>query len=280
MHCQGQNHGPIATLLAKMRRRFPWLRAERSQPHVSPSSTRTAREKECNCHQGASRLALKLPTSILFWCAFSEFAKETAGAAPAMTCCRAVAAGLFSPRATPLRVHLSATRHGGLQGRRVPCVVCGALAKEAPYIKVCGVMSAADAQHAAEAGANLIGMIMFPRAKRALTVEQAKRVAEAARAHGAEPVGVFVDEDAETIVRCAGASGRQVEDLWCLRVLHSPCRSSGSCWSRLDHNVHPTTYSTVSGQQGRRISRLCSCMVRPRKPRWRASQPTSASCLS
>ncbi|KAK2078051.1 hypothetical protein QBZ16_003919 [Prototheca wickerhamii] len=74
-------------------------------------------------------------------------------------------------------------------------------------------MSAADAQHAAEAGANLIGMIMFPRAKRALTVEQAKRVAEAARAHGAEPVGVFVDEDAETIVRTAREADLKIVQL-------------------------------------------------------------------
>lgn len=168
-----------------------------------------------------------------------------------MTCCRAVAAGLFSARATPLRVHLSATRHGGLQGRRVPCVVCGALAKEAPYIKVCGVMSAADAQHAAEAGANLIGMIMFPRAKRALTVEQAKRVAEVARAHGAEPVGVFVDEDAETIVRCADAPGRQVEDLWSLRVLHSQSVGAldlAGCGSTTTYNpLHSCLFQDSTG---------------------------------
>lgn len=74
-----------------------------------------------------------------------------------------------------------------------------------PFIKVCGVMSPADAQHASKEGANLIGMILWPPAKRALTVEQAKDVATAARSCGAEPIGVFVDEDASTIVRCASS---------------------------------------------------------------------------
>ncbi|KAL6769295.1 PAI1 [Auxenochlorella protothecoides x Auxenochlorella symbiontica] len=73
----------------------------------------------------------------------------------------------------------------------------------APLIKVCGVTRPEDAAHAAAEGANLVGMIMWPRAPRALTVEAAQAVAAAARSHGAEPVGVFVDEDAETIARVA-----------------------------------------------------------------------------
>ena len=51
------------------------------------------------------------------------------------------------------------------------------------------------------AGANLIGMILWPRAKRSIPAALAREVAAAARAHGAEPVAVFVDEDADTIAR-------------------------------------------------------------------------------
>lgn len=49
-------------------------------------------------------------------------------------------------------------------------------------------------------------MIMWPKAKRAVTDAVAAEIAQAARRHGAQPVGVFVDEDAATITaRCAAA---------------------------------------------------------------------------
>jgi phosphoribosylanthranilate isomerase len=68
-------------------------------------------------------------------------------------------------------------------------------------VKVCGVTNAEDAIVAAQAGANLIGMILWPKAKRSIPAAVARQLAAAARAHGAEPVGVFVDEDAATIAR-------------------------------------------------------------------------------
>lgn len=82
----------------------------------------------------------------------------------------------------------------------------------APFIKVCGVTTPMDAAHAATAGANLIGMIMWPPAPRALSVEAAQAVAAVAREHGAEPVGVFVDEDAETIARRAVGLGCYIDE--------------------------------------------------------------------
>ena len=39
------------------------------------------------------------------------------------------------------------------------------------------------------AGANLIGMILWPKAKRSIPPAIARAVVAAARAHGAEPVG-------------------------------------------------------------------------------------------
>lgn len=53
-------------------------------------------------------------------------------------------------------------------------------------------------------GANLIGMILWPKAKRSVAPAVARAIGEAARRHGAEPVAVFVDEDAATIDRRAG----------------------------------------------------------------------------
>ncbi len=69
------------------------------------------------------------------------------------------------------------------------------------YVKVCGVTNVEDAILAAEAGANLIGMILWPKANRSITPAVAKEIAAEARKRGAEPVAVFVDENASTIIR-------------------------------------------------------------------------------
>jgi phosphoribosylanthranilate isomerase len=41
---------------------------------------------------------------------------------------------------------------------------------------------------------------MWPKAKRAVSNETAKRIADTATMHGAQAVGVFVDEEASTII--------------------------------------------------------------------------------
>ena len=63
-------------------------------------------------------------------------------------------------------------------------------------IKICGVTTPEDAELAARAGADFIGMIMWPKAKRAVSVEKARQIVESAKQHHAQPAGVFVDEDA------------------------------------------------------------------------------------
>ena len=75
-----------------------------------------------------------------------------------------------------------------------------ATAGKAPLVKVCGVTTAEDATQATKAGANFIGMILWPKSKRSISLEVATTVAAAAKAGGAIPVGVFVDESAEEII--------------------------------------------------------------------------------
>ncbi|KAF3333188.1 N-(5'-phosphoribosyl)anthranilate isomerase 1 [Carex littledalei] len=72
---------------------------------------------------------------------------------------------------------------------------------------MCGITSAKDAETAARAGASLIGMILWPKSKRSVSLEVAKEISKVARQCGAEPVGVFVDDDLDTILHVADASG-------------------------------------------------------------------------
>jgi phosphoribosylanthranilate isomerase len=65
-------------------------------------------------------------------------------------------------------------------------------------IKICGVTNIADAQAAAEAGADAIGLNFYQGSKRFISAEAARQVADAVR-HSAEPVGVFVNAPASFI---------------------------------------------------------------------------------
>ena len=76
-----------------------------------------------------------------------------------------------------------------------------------PLVKVCGVTSARDAELATANGANFIGMILWPKSKRSVTREVAKEVATVAKAAGAVPVAVFVDEDSATITEVCDEIG-------------------------------------------------------------------------
>ena len=56
-------------------------------------------------------------------------------------------------------------------------------------------------------------MILWPKAKRSVSPATAKQIAAVARRHGAQPVAVFVDEDADTIARVCEAADVQIAQL-------------------------------------------------------------------
>lgn len=84
-------------------------------------------------------------------------------------------------------------RRQGKNGRAVHLSVAATL------VKICGVVHPEDAALAGQSGADFVGMIMWPKTKRYVEPSLAREIASAARENGAEPVGVFVDEDSEDI---------------------------------------------------------------------------------
>jgi phosphoribosylanthranilate isomerase len=82
-----------------------------------------------------------------------------------------------------------------------------------PLVKMCGITSPEDAAMAAKAGANYVGMIVWPKSKRSVCLSLAREIAAAAREGGAEPVGVFVDENATEIEDMCIAAGLGIAQL-------------------------------------------------------------------
>ena len=80
-------------------------------------------------------------------------------------------------------------------------------------LQICGVTSAQDCELAVTSGANLVGMIMWPHAKRSVSDDTAAAICSCARRHGARSVGVFVDENAAPMSRRAAAVGLDMVQL-------------------------------------------------------------------
>ncbi len=72
-----------------------------------------------------------------------------------------------------------------------------------PLVKICGVRTVEHARTATEAGAGMVGLI-FAASKRQVGVEEARAVTLARYARRPRFVGVFVNEDPDTIGRIAG----------------------------------------------------------------------------
>lgn len=69
-------------------------------------------------------------------------------------------------------------------------------------VKICGVRSALHARAAAEAGADMVGMV-FAVARRRVTPPEAREMTSASYARRPRFVGVFVNENPEVIARAA-----------------------------------------------------------------------------
>src|SRR2546422_9537267 len=79
-------------------------------------------------------------------------------------------------------------------------------------VKICGITTMNDARVAVEAGADMIGLIFYPRCPRAVTPEQAHTIV----AHlppGFPAGGVFVNESVVTVTRIAQTSGVHIVQL-------------------------------------------------------------------
>lgn len=70
-------------------------------------------------------------------------------------------------------------------------------------VKICGVRTVHHARVAAEAGAEMIGLV-FAESKRRVTPEEAREITAAAYARRPRFVGVFVNASADEIARLAG----------------------------------------------------------------------------
>lgn len=73
------------------------------------------------------------------------------------------------------------------------------------WVKLCGMTNADDALAAAQAGADGIGMLFAP-SKRRISIDQGRKIVEALP-EGLEKVGVFYDENADTIEEIAASVG-------------------------------------------------------------------------
>jgi phosphoribosylanthranilate isomerase len=71
-------------------------------------------------------------------------------------------------------------------------------------IKICGVMRPEDAALAARAGADAIGVVLFPEARRFVSVEKARQIVRAVPAF-VSTVGMFVDQGVEEVRELARA---------------------------------------------------------------------------
>jgi phosphoribosylanthranilate isomerase len=78
-------------------------------------------------------------------------------------------------------------------------------------VKICGVSRVEDALAAARAGADAVGMVLYPRVTRSITVERARQIATALPPF-VTPVILTVDERAQTVLDMASRIGvRQVQ---------------------------------------------------------------------
>ena len=78
-------------------------------------------------------------------------------------------------------------------------------------VKICGITSLADARYCAGAGADYLGFVQYPESPRYVDPGLARQIIE--WVHGVPPVGVFVNESAETVNRVCAEAGFELAQL-------------------------------------------------------------------
>ena len=73
-------------------------------------------------------------------------------------------------------------------------------------VKICGITSVADGLAAAEAGADMIGLMFYERSPRYITMNRAAEISRAISPFIVK-VGVFVNPDEDTVMRAIGDCG-------------------------------------------------------------------------
>ena len=81
-----------------------------------------------------------------------------------------------------------------------------------PQIKICGLTRPQEAASCAAEGADAIGYIFYPPSPRSITAEQAAKISHALP-EAICPVGVFVDEDYDTVMHTAQTAGLRAVQL-------------------------------------------------------------------
>ena len=73
-------------------------------------------------------------------------------------------------------------------------------------VKICGITSAADGNIAAEAGADMIGLMFYDKSPRNISIATAKEISQAVPPYLMK-VGVFVNPDEDLVMRAIGECG-------------------------------------------------------------------------
>lgn len=80
-------------------------------------------------------------------------------------------------------------------------------------IKICGITDPETAAATAQAGADFMGLIFFPKSRRYVGLEQATLITRAVKEGGSIPVAVFVNQSADEMLELCEATGIETVQL-------------------------------------------------------------------
>ena len=103
------------------------------------------------------------------------------------------------------------------------------------FVKICGITNLEDALCAADAGADMLGFIVYPPSPRSISVDAARAISRVLRARSVRPqvIGVFVDESAAHMQRVLEEAELDLAQL------------SGNESAQTLHDMHGRAYKVV-----------------------------------